>query len=196
MQKECSIEAIIMKSIPFKENKVILHLFSSELGLISAISSVKKKAYLSSMMVIQATVKKGKGDLYSISERHIIDTFSNLREDFSLLQISMKMMNLLSQTLVKDRAIKPIYLLTKNTLKAFTKNSNQNAIYVCFILKLLLFEGLLPLDSDCVSKEFSEEEKEMYLTIATAKKFADLNELSITPQFSEVIENYLTCAIG
>ena len=190
MKKETSIEALILRSTPFKENKLILQLFCRELGPISAIASTKKTAYLSSMMHIEGSVKKGRGDLYTLLEPHILNAYPNLREDFDRLQLATKMISSLQRTLVPGRAVPALFVLAKNTLKALTKESNASALYCCFLLKLLLFEGLLPLAPEDMNKDFSNLEKDLYLTLATAKNFDALLDLKTTESLEHTIEEY------
>ena len=76
MNNEIATEGIILKSTPFKETKVILHLFTKEFGLVSAISPIKKTSYLSSMMLIEGSLKRGRSDMYSLKEPHILNSFS------------------------------------------------------------------------------------------------------------------------
>ncbi len=190
MKKETATRALILKATPFKENKVILQLFTEKFGPASAIASTKKSAYLSSMMHIEATFRRGRGDMYTLSQPHIIDTFPNLRKDFNLLQQGAKMMGILSKTLVPERAVPALFILTKNTLKSLSTKSNNSAIYLCFLLKLLLFEGLLPLNPEDMKSTFDHAEKDLYLTIATAKNFECLKGLSITEAFKTTIEEY------
>lgn len=191
MKKETATEAIILRSTPFKENKAILQLFTKEFGLLSAISTTKKTSYLSSMMLIEGSLRSGKSDMYTLNEPHILNTFPNIRKDFELLQLSMKLINTLSKTLVKERSVPPLFTLTKNTLLALIKTEDAKAIYLCYHLKLLLFEGLLPINPTDINTNLSETEKINYLTLATAKKFAELKNLSITPFLEEVIDTYV-----
>lgn len=191
MKKEISISALVLNSTPFKENKLILQLFSKELGPISAIASTKKSAYLSSMMHIEGAVKKGRGDLYTLMEPHILDAFPNLRQDFDLLQLATKTTTALQKTLVPGREVAALFILTKNTLKAFSTTSNNNAIYLCFLLKLLLFEGLLPLNPEDMNKDFTHEEKDLYLSLATAKSFESLKTLETTIPLKTSVEEYI-----
>jgi DNA repair protein RecO len=190
MKKETATQALILKSTPFKENKVILQLFTEEFGPASAIASTRKSAYLSSMMHIEGTLKRGRGDMYTLTEPHIINTFPNLRTDFDLLQLATQLVNTLSRTLVPERAVPALFVLTKNTLKALSKENNDKAIYLCFLLKLLLFEGLLPLNPEDMESSFDDVEKDLYLTIATAKNFESLKELAVTETFKKSVEEY------
>ncbi len=191
MNNEIASQGLILKSTPFKDNQVILQLFTKELGLISAVSSVKKSLYLSSMMLIEGSLKGGKSEVYSLKEPHILNSFPNLRNDFDLLQLSIKMISTLSKTLVKQKPVPAIFTLTKNTLCAFSSIKDAKAIYLCFYLKLLLFEGLLPLNPEDMDKDLSEGEKTDYLDLATVKKFADLKDKNISVYLEKVIENYL-----
>ena len=195
MKKETATAALILKATPFKESKVILQLFTKTLGPISAITSTKKTAYLSSMMHIEGVFKRGRGDLYTMTEPHILNTFPDLRKDFDLLKLSSQMTNTLSTTLVPGRAVPALFVLTKNTLKNLSPKSNNKAIYLCFLLKLLLFEGLLPLNPEDMNSAFSEIEKDHYLTLATAKNFDMIQDLSITKTLKESIETYTLGAI-
>ncbi|MCH9620962.1 MAG: DNA repair protein RecO [Chlamydiia bacterium] len=195
MNNETSTAAIILKATPFKETKVILQLFTEVFGPASCIVSTKKLSHLSSMMLIEGNLRRGRGDLYTLSEPYILDAFANLRKDFDLLQLCAKLMNTLSRTLVKERSVAPLFLLTKNTLKAFSIESNNKAIYLCFLLKLLLFEGLLPLHPERVSKDLTEDEKLALLTLATAKNFSELDDIEITPSLEEAIEDYLLATV-
>lgn len=195
MKKETATRALILKSTPFKENKVILQLFTEKFGPASAIANTKKTAYLSSMMHIEGTLKRGRGDMYTLTDPHIIDTFPNLRKDFDLLQQATKIINILSKTLVPERAVPALFVLTKNTLKFLSKENNNNAIYLCFLLKLLLFEGLLPLNPEHMNNAFDNIEKDLYLTIATTKNFESLKELAITESFKKSIEDFTIGAL-
>jgi DNA repair protein RecO len=190
MNNESATEGIILKSTPFKESKVILLLFTKDFGLISAIASIKKGPYLSSMMLIEGTLSGGKSEIYTLKEPYILNSFPNLRKDFDLLQLALKLINTLSKTLVKERATPPLFTLTKNTLGAFTSMEDAKAIYFCFHLKLLLFEGLLPLNPEDIDKNLSEKEKTDYFHLATVKKFADLKGTSISPSLEQAMENY------
>lgn len=195
MQNEIHSRAIILKATPFKETKVILQMFSEEFGPLSAIVSGKKMGHLSSMLLIEGCFKRGRSDLYTLMEPHILDPYVNLRQDFDLLQLCAKMMNTLSRTLVKDRKVDPLFILTKNTLKAFSKEANNKAIYLCFLLKLLMFEGLLPSDPHRVCETLNVDEKLSLLSLATARSFKEVEDISITPELSEAIENYLLMTI-
>ena len=148
------------------------------------------------MMLIEGGFHRGRGDLYTLSDPHILDTFPHLRTDFSLLQLSSKLIHLLSKVLVKDREVFPLFSLTKNTLKAFSTEGNNLAIYSCYLLKLLLFEGLLPLQPEALDSTLDEDEKLTYLTLATAKNFASLKKLIITARLEKGIEEYVRCAVG
>ena len=142
------------------------------------------------MMYIEGNLCRGRSDMYTLSDAHILDAFPNLRTDFSLLQLSSKLINTLSKTLVKDRAVQPLFLFTKNTLKAFSKEGNNEAIYYCYLLKLLLFEGLLPTNPDEMEKKFSDNEKIDYLNLATAKSFESVEKIVVTKELQEAIDNY------
>jgi DNA repair protein RecO len=191
MKKETHSRALILKTTPFSEGKVILQMFSEVFGLVSAIAGTKKLAHLSSMMLIEGNFRRGRGDLYTLSEPFILDAYPNLRTDFEIMQLCAQLMNTLSRTLVKDRPTPPLFLLTKNTLKAFSPKVSNKAIYLCFLLKLLLFEGLLPFNPEMVSKDLDDDEKLALLSLATTKKFKDLEAISITPSLEEAIESYL-----
>jgi DNA repair protein RecO len=196
MKNETASEALVLKTTPFKENKVILHLFTKEFGLISAMVSTKKSSYLSSMMLIEGVLKRGRGDFYTLTEPHILNAFANLRQDFTLLQTSAKLMNTISKILVKDKPTPALFILTKNTLKAFSKDFCPKPLYHCFILKVLLFEGLLPLNPLEMNKDLSDDEGLSYLSLATAKSFESLKTLSITPFLEKVIDEYVTFTLG
>lgn len=142
------------------------------------------------MMYIEGNLHRDRSDMYTLTDAHILDAFANLRTDFTLLQLSAKLINTLSKTLVKDRAVYPLFLLTKNTLKTFSKEGNNEAIYYCYLLKLLLFEGLLPVNPDEMETNFSDDEKMDYLSLATAKSFESIEKIVVTKQLQEAIENY------
>ena len=190
MYKSTAIEAIILKSTPFNDKKVMLTLFTNTFGLVSASCQLKKSSYLSSMMLIEGTLIKGKNDIHSLKDHYILNPFPNLREDFDILQIAGKMINILSLILVKGRAVLPLFILTKNTLKALSKGNNIKAIYLCYLTKLLLFEGLLPMNYEKIEPHLSEDDQSTYLELATSKKISLLNELSISPVLEKAIENY------
>lgn len=143
------------------------------------------------MMLIEANFRRSHGELYTLNDVHILDAFPNIRTDFDLLQLSAKLLNTLSKTLVKERSVPALFLLTKNTLKAFSKEANNQSIYLCYLLKLLLFEGLLPLNPDDMEQAFNDLEKMSYLTLATAKNFESIADVFISKRLYESIENYI-----
>ena len=134
--------AITLKTIPYKENSKILKLFSKDHGIISVIinnlSSKKNNFFkLASVFTIsEIDLKKSSSEIFNVKDCDILDENLFLRSNLQYIKTASYMINaILSSYYYKTNSLK-IFFLIQNYIKNIPLN--QNALYLSFLLKILL----------------------------------------------------------
>ena len=150
-------EAIVLRSIRYGEADRILHLYTPDSGRIGAIAKGARRtkskfgARLEPFMRISLVLRKGKGDLATVSAVDTISAYSGIRMSAGALDCAARSCDALSRLLDGPDPHVDAYNLLANMLAALNANPQLGtpATQVAFRLKLLVAAGLQPLLSGC-----------------------------------------------
>ena len=160
MKDNIKTECIILKKLPYKERDLFVVLFSKDLGKIVAKAKGGLKvnsrwgSLLETMNLIKTNLYK-RDDYFYITESKVIDTFINIKRDVERSFIAMEILKLIDKTQTQSNDSEKLFQLLVSVLKAIKNTNKLKEHYYYFLLKLLVFEGILfPLDKciKCGSK--------------------------------------------
>jgi DNA repair protein RecO len=193
-------KAIVLKSTPFDESSKIVHLFTQDLGIISA---VVKKISEKRLDLIQATtplfegkfhLKKTQSDLHKVIDISAISYHHLIKEDFYLLKSSFDILQLILKTQIKNRPLPLLYQLTSVYLNEFEKTEAKQHLLLSFYLKFLRHEGLFDLEHFCEGLTFDPT---VIKILCYSTKFEEMYQIfldektteEIFSRFSSIIHN-------
>ena len=161
MTKSYTTNAINLTSYDFSENDKIVIMYSREKGLIRGIAKGCKKpksklgATMQALVANKIIMNKGR-NLDIISQAEALDSFKNLKNDFSKLSLSLYCAEIVSNYGVEeDLNSENIYELLINVLQRISETADNIELLLCifiFFLKIMDMFGLkisLELCSNC-----------------------------------------------
>ncbi len=150
-------QGIILKSVPYKENDLILTIFSRKLGKISAVARGAKKSkssLLSSSQIFaysNLTLKR-EGNMYRITQSEIIKSFYNLSYNFDAFSYATHILKLIDNFMVDNHSNNRLFILLAQSLYLFSEeNIDMEYVTLCFELKFLDYIGFKPIVNTCVN---------------------------------------------
>lgn len=191
--KQITTEAIVLRSLAFKDRQKILTIFSKEFGIISIIlkglSSKRsfKNSFSEPFCKAEFTLHKKGGDLFTFEEGSILDMHLSLRENLSHLKTSSSMVQALLISQLPERPSEALYTLFSLFLSQIKSFPCQNTLLACFYLKILLHEGISPVFSED-ENILLEDEKLFFTEITKTKSFAQLREKKISLEHFQKLE--------
>jgi DNA repair protein RecO len=208
-------KAITLRSTPFKDSSKIVKLLTLDLGIISCIVNISNKksssiSFSTPFTISEIVIRKKNSDIYNVKDLKVINSNLHLRENLTFLKTASKMIN----------AILKSQFPIKNSINVFTLlimyleniKINPEAIYLSFLLKILLNESIIKPSEKCnicsfeaqaidrgesvclkcVNKSsyiLNENDYKTYLVLSKVRSFKYLKDLEITLNFSEKINS-------
>ncbi|MEG0050633.1 MAG: DNA repair protein RecO [Terrisporobacter sp.] len=158
-------QGIVLKAVTYKENDLILTIFTRKLGKIAAIARGAKKsksALLSSSQIFayaNFTLKK-EGNMYRVTQSEIIKSFYNLSYNFEAFSYATYILKMIDNSLIENQSNNRLFILLAQSLYLFCEEEvDMEYITLCFELKYLDYIGFKPIVSICVNcynKELNE----------------------------------------
>lgn len=199
------IEGIVIKTIPYQDQKNICFLFTQD-GIISCICRYTKKEPERTIATTTLThaeyiLSYGRGNLRKIEQASVLSSYLNYPKDYKSLEIAAQILEAIYKTQKEEKPSSKLYELTLFYLNKLKQTKNQQVLLASFWLKTLFHEGSFSLDhsctlcekkeisafykkdglcSKCSPKEgifFNEQEKRTLEILAYAKDFRLLKEL-------------------
>ena len=142
-------EAIVLKSIDFRDHQKIVTLFTKSNGILSAIAkhlspkNLRKNALCAPLTRASYILKSGRGDMVTIFDGHIIDAHLESRESYPRLMTSFEILKAISSSQLPGKVEPKVYQLLAVYLKELKRTPFPNSLLTSFILKILRHEGLL-----------------------------------------------------
>lgn len=155
MKTECC-EAIVLRSIEYKERQRIITLFTPTCGLISLIIKgiTSKKPHLLSLTTPFSQAEfhfvRGKSDLFYFRDGSLIDEHLLLRSQWHHLDAGSKLLKALLRTQLPGKAAPALYQLSLTYLKQIPFFPHPAPLISSFFLKLLAHEGHLHIGQNCL----------------------------------------------
>lgn len=150
-------QGIVLKSVTYKENDLILTIFTRKLGKISAIARGAKKSkssLLSSSQIFayaNFTLKK-EGNMYRVTQSEIIKSFYNLSYNFEAFSYATHILKLVDTFLIDNQSNNRLFILLAQSLYLFSEEEiDMKYITLCFELKFLDYIGFKPIVKTCAN---------------------------------------------
>ena len=150
-------QGIVLKSVIYKENDLILTIFSRKLGKISAIARGAKKSkssLLSSSQIFAYSnfTLKREGNMYRVTQSEIIKSFYNLSYNFDAFSYATYILKLIDNFMIDNQPNNRLFVLLAQSLYLFSEeNIDMQYVTLCFELKFLDYIGFRPIVNTCVS---------------------------------------------
>lgn len=150
-------QGIVLKSVTYKENDLILTIFTRKLGKISAVARGAKRsksALLSSSQIFAYatfTLKK-EGNMYRVTQSEIIKSFYNLSYNFEAFSYATHVLKLIDNSLIDNQSNNRLFILLAQSLYLYSEEKvDMEYITYCFELKFLDYIGFRPIVNTCVN---------------------------------------------
>ena len=150
-------QGIVLKSVPYKENDLILTIFSRKLGKVSVIARGAKKSkssLLSSSQIFAYSnfTLKREGNMYRVTQSEIIKSFYNLSYDFEAFSYATYILKLIDSFIIENQPNNRLFILLAQSLYLFCEEDiDMEYVSLCFKLKFLEYIGFKPIVNTCVS---------------------------------------------
>lgn len=203
-------QGIVLKSVPYKENDLILTIFSRKLGKISVMARGAKKSkssLLSSSQIFaysNFTLKK-EGNMYRVTQSEIIKSFYNLSYNFEAFSYATYILKLIDSFMIENHSNNRLFILLAQSLYLFCEEDiDMEYVTLCFELKFLEYIGFKPIVNTCVNcynKDFKNPVFNVYeggiLCERCSEQFEHNLKINITTAklMDYILENdILTCS--
>ena len=137
-------EAIVLRSLDYKDSSKILYLYSDE-GLKSVIAhSVKKMNSINRFLSQNGTLIRlnyTKSDFPSLKEGELVNDYPNIKKDLVSYTYMNHLMELIGNTIPEDSDHVKLYSFIKRLFLLFDKGIDPEMLSFIFELKLLYFLG-------------------------------------------------------
>lgn len=145
-------QALVLQTLPFQEEHLIVTLFTHRLGLVKTLVKYRKKqpaALLEPFSFGEFTLYKHKSDLYHFQEGLLLENHLFLRNNLSTLQAAGKMVSALLKTQLPEKPGDALLSLILCFFQLLPNSHNPAGVLSIFYLKLLKHEGVLQLHPHC-----------------------------------------------
>ncbi len=150
-------QGIVLRSARYKENDLILTIFTRKFGKISAIAKGAKRnksSLLSSSQVFSYsnfTLKK-QGNMYRVSQSETIKNFYDIAYDIEAFSYATYITSLVDGSIYENQTNNRLFVLLAQTLYLYTQNEvDKEYITRAFELKFLDYTGFKPIVNRCVN---------------------------------------------
>ncbi len=176
-------QGIVLRSVRYKENDVILTIFTRKLGKVSAIAKGAKrnKSFLLSASQVFSysnfTLKK-QGNMYRVSQSETIKNFYDIAYDIESFTYATYITSLVDGSIYENQTNNRLFVLLAQALYLYTqKNLDKEYIFIV--------SGAIPIKDDG-----------LYTTIAPHKgrKITAKEAVSVISKNAKYIINVGTCA--
>ena len=140
-------EAIVLKSVDYRDHQKILTLFTHEEGILSLFvnhlspKDLQRITLCSPLTCATYILKKGNKDLYKLIDATLHEGHFELRRTIQHLKAALEMLKLIHHTQMPGKPAPALYQLLKVYLKQLHTTSHIDALLISFCLKLLIHEG-------------------------------------------------------
>lgn len=164
---ETSISAIVLSKIRYKDNDVIVKLFTKEYGVISFIvkigSNLKKSkaklVYFQELTILNVQFNYNtKRDLQYIKDINIKHHYISCHSDLEKASIIIFLSEILSNILVHQKKEVALYNYIEESFIWYDSNKNISYFHLIFLIQLTRFLGFYPDETNNNFKYFNLEE--------------------------------------
>lgn len=150
-------QGIVLRAVKYKENDLILTIFTRKMGKVAAIAKGarrNKSSLLSSCQLFSYSdfILKKQGSMYTVNQGDTIKNFYNISYDFEAFSYAAYIVKLVEHSIYENQTNNRLFTLLAQTLYLFTQEDvDKQYITSAFELKFLEYVGLKPVIDRCVS---------------------------------------------
>ena len=150
-------QGIVLKAVRYKDNDLILTIFTRKLGKIAALAKGAKKnksSLLSSSQLFSYSnyTLKRQGNMYRVNQSDIIKSFYDLSYDLEAFSYATYITKLVESSTLENQTNNRLFVLLAQTLYLYTlDNIDKQFVTRAFELKFLDYIGFKPIVSRCVN---------------------------------------------
>jgi len=150
-------QGIVLKAVRYKDNDLILTIFTRKLGKIAALAKGAKKnksSLLSSSQLFSYSnyTLKRQGNMYRVNQSDIIKSFYDLSYDLEAFSYATYITKLVESSTLENQTNNRLFILLAQTLYLYTlDNIDKQFVTRAFELKFLDYIGFKPIVSRCVN---------------------------------------------
>lgn len=149
--EEKKTEGLLLQAIPYLGHCKILKVLTTEEGIISLMARKKAlQSFTTPFLIAEWVYTIGKGEIHTLQDASLCNDFADLRKEYAVISAA----GLIAQDLLKsqypEKKGNGPYALAVAFFQKLPKCASQDALIASFRLKLLLHDGLLGLQNECV----------------------------------------------
>jgi len=157
--EEIKTEAVILRSLRYRDSDRIVHAYTPKYGQIALIARGARKtkarlaAYLEPLAYIELSLRKGRGDLFTVITARSLRSHHNLHRSSAALSASLRNCEGVAKLFADAHPNESVYNLLLNSLILFDQLpelANLERV-LAFRIKLLVASGLTPHLNNCSS---------------------------------------------
>lgn len=148
--EEIKVNGIVLSSMSYKENDMLLHVFTAEIGKITCILKGAKKPnaklkWAALPFCFCEWVLAKRGDFYIVTSASCFDTFFDITKDYDTYLICSMMLEVTSATLKEGIVADALFLRLANALKNIVYSDTKPQLIVAkYLLEIVKFLGYDP----------------------------------------------------
>ena len=176
---EKQFEGVILSVVPYQDRHEIANVFTpfGKISVIRKWGRSAKKSPLSPLTRAEFFVSGGRGELFEVKEYRLIDPYLKLRDDLEAMRAAASLLKALKLTQEGEAPSELLYRLLLKILSKISDFPKKNNLVTLFFLKLLLHEGLCPLEA--LDLEMAE--------LAPVRSFEKLASLDFSESFHKKV---------
>lgn len=149
--EEKKTEGLLLQTIPYLSNQKILKVLTSDAGLITLMAKKKSlQPFTQPFLIAEWVYTIGKGEIHTLKDASLCLDLSELRVSYPVISAA----GLIAQDLLKSQCPEKNgrgpYALTVAFFQKLPQSASLEAMIASFRLKLLMHDGLLGLQNECV----------------------------------------------
>jgi DNA repair protein RecO len=148
-----TLEGIVIKSLPYQDNKRIFSLFTDK-GLLSFIADIKDSR--PETLLVCSPLSKGeyvfaesKGGWRKIQDSSLTFSYLHFKSSYALLDSASLCLKAIALSQLENKPAPLLYHLLKIYLEKIPEFTDPYIVSSSFFLKVLRFEGLISLEQIC-----------------------------------------------
>ena len=192
------VEGIVLRSIKYSDNSLIIHLFTRERGRISCMvkrARSKRTGFAPSFFhpfnIIQAEVYYNqKKEIHTLKEVNLKQSFSSYANDQSKIAVVMFLSEVLSRSIRYQHTDKQLYNFLESSIFRFNEESHSSAnFHIFFMIGLSKFLGFYPVNNYSASENYFDLLNAHFVSVSAGSQTMD-------EETSEILFRFMNLTSG
>lgn len=171
-------EGIILQAIRFQDYDQILTVLTKDQGVVKFI--IKKSINSSPLTQAEFVYTQGKSDIWKCREIHPLNHYLDIRKSLAHLENGCEFLKTIQHSQMEHKPCEPLYQLLVTYLEKIPHFSSPSILLASFYMKLLRYEGHLPLTLETTTfLHFNEEETKYLILLTFSRSFQSFHGLEL-----------------